>query len=161
LWFAMTVVTLLGAAWAWRRHFRSATGEKPIPEAPQRTELFMLGLLSVACLGLVVFCLFEPLKPFEGNLLLVLTFAVWAGALYRTYVAVLAPPRAVPRLVAVPPLAAEPAPVGVLIAERAEHVRPGEAVPVVLPVSAPPTVTPARRARRAALPTEGVMLWAA
>ena len=34
LWFVMTVVTLLGAAWAWRRHFRMATGEQVIPEAP-------------------------------------------------------------------------------------------------------------------------------
>jgi outer membrane protein assembly factor BamB len=81
----MTLVTLLGAAWAWRRHLHVLTGEQPIPEAPARTEYMVLGLLSLSCLGVVLFCLLSPPPPFEPwwNLLLVLSCGIWAGALYK------------------------------------------------------------------------------
>jgi outer membrane protein assembly factor BamB len=87
LWFVMTLVTLAGAAWAWRRHLRAVAGAQALPEAPPRTEHLVLWLLSLSCLGVVLFCLLSPPPPFEPwwNLLLALSFGIWAGTVYKLY----------------------------------------------------------------------------
>src|SRR5207248_933808 len=102
LWFVMTVITLLGAVWAWGRHLRSLSGGPAIPEAPPRTEQLVLGLLSLSCLGVVIFCWFDAPPAFEPwwNLLLALSAGIWARTLYKLYqskvtgLSVSRPPRA-------------------------------------------------------------------
>jgi outer membrane protein assembly factor BamB len=105
LWFLMTLVTLAGAIWAWRRHIRAVTGEQVIPETPPRTEYLVLWLLSLSCLGVVLFCLLNPPLPFEPwwNLLLAFSFGIWAGTLYKVYHRlVIAPPAQRPARPALP-----------------------------------------------------------
>jgi outer membrane protein assembly factor BamB len=104
LWFVMTLVTLLGAVWAWRRHLRTVTGAQVLPEAPPRTEHLVLWLLSLSCLGVVLFCLLSPPPPFEPwwNLLLALSFGIWAGTLYKLYHRLFVTPAAAPQTAAEP-----------------------------------------------------------
>jgi outer membrane protein assembly factor BamB len=107
LWFVMTLVTLAGAVWAWRRHVRTLTGDQGLPEAPPRTEHLVLWLLSVSCLVVVLFCLFSPPQPFEPwwNLLLAFSFGIWAGTVYKLYHSLVSAPCPAP---AAPRTAAEP-----------------------------------------------------
>ena len=94
LWLTMTVVTLLGLLWAWRRHLAFITAESgtqpvAIPSLPPftsstgmtteaaaakasatgggpgRVELITLGVLSVACLWIVAFALPRSLAQLD------------------------------------------------------------------------------------------------
>jgi outer membrane protein assembly factor BamB len=163
LWFVMTVVTLLGAAWSWRRHFRTVTGEQVIPEAPARTEHLVLWLLSLSCLGVVLFSwLSGPPRAYETwwNLLLALSIGVWAGTLYKLSHNLLVAPRPVPVMVGAPQGVVERAPVVALTGGSSERIS-SLSVPTVLHANgpAPPTSPAPSRPARPALPTEGVMLW--
>jgi outer membrane protein assembly factor BamB len=86
LWWLMTFVALLGLAWAWRRHltFQRESG----PEAPPRTELLVLGILSLSFLAVtgVYWWLGSGLDvDLTWKLLLALTVGLCAAALYRLY----------------------------------------------------------------------------
>ncbi|MCI0460878.1 MAG: PQQ-binding-like beta-propeller repeat protein [Gemmataceae bacterium] len=164
LWFIMTVVTLLGTLWAHWRNVRSVTVDQGLPDVPERTEQAVLWLLSGTCLlGVVVVALFTPPTAFEPwwNLLLVFAFGIWIGTLYKLLLGLTAEPR--PALAGIPhPLAAERA-VSRALATLAssEHVTSAvQEPPMVLPVHGT-AFEPARKASRAALPTEAVILWVA
>jgi outer membrane protein assembly factor BamB len=164
LWFIMTVVTLLGAAWAWQRHFRTVMGDQVLAEAPARTEHTVLWLLSLSCLGVVLFLwLSGPPQTFETwwNLLLAFSIGIWAGTLYKLGHSLLAAPRPVPVLAGAPQLLAERAPAPALAGAPSERVSSLAAPPVLALANgpAPPGMPPPRRPARPALPTEGVMLW--
>jgi outer membrane protein assembly factor BamB len=93
LWFLMTLVTLAGAVWAWRRQsFQQSLGDGAVG-APRRTELTVLWLLA----GLLVLVSvitpllswhftdrYDPRADLAWMLILVLTLGVLAGAIYRT-----------------------------------------------------------------------------
>jgi outer membrane protein assembly factor BamB len=85
LWACMTLITLGGVLWAWRRHARVAVGELVMPEAPPRTELLVLGVLGLTCLGMLIFYAVSAPATVDTtqNLLRVFAFSIWAGMLYR------------------------------------------------------------------------------
>lgn len=85
LWLVLTLVTLLGVLWAWRRHLQLAQSEHQYIEAPARTEIAVLLLLSLCCAGMVVYYVLVP--PQQLSILWMLTFAlsigIWTGTLVR------------------------------------------------------------------------------
>jgi outer membrane protein assembly factor BamB len=85
LWAVMTLITLVGVLWAWRRQVQALTGTMALAEAPPRTELVILSLLSLSCLGLVLFYGLNPPGVFDTmwDLVLVFSLGIWAGTLYR------------------------------------------------------------------------------
>jgi outer membrane protein assembly factor BamB len=85
LWLAMTLITLLGVLWAWRRHLTFF--QQGQPEAPARTEHIVLWLLSLGC-GVTLFFYWLDLRSGSDptwRLLLVLAAGVGAGTLYKLY----------------------------------------------------------------------------
>src|SRR5262249_54248216 len=59
LWYTLTLITLAGTFWAWRRHLRSLSAEAA--PAPRRSEQIILWVLSVAgIVGMVVALWGEP-----------------------------------------------------------------------------------------------------
>ncbi|HYT92341.1 MAG TPA: PQQ-binding-like beta-propeller repeat protein, partial [Gemmataceae bacterium] len=161
LWFVLTVVTFAGTVWAWRRHIRTVTGEDVAPEAPQRTEHMVLGVLSVACLGVIIFCVFDPPSLFEPwwGLLLAFSFGIWVATLYKLFHALLAANQ--PGLA--PALATAPREVMAFAGGPSENVTalPSSAAGSPLSGAGLATMPGARNPRRPTLPTEGVMLWVA
>ncbi len=95
LWLTMTVVTLLGLLWAWRRHV--ALLAAPAPDAkgtekgatlsPGRGELVTLGVLSVACLATVAFALPHSLAQLDlwGKTLLMFSAGLWMATLHALW----------------------------------------------------------------------------
>lgn len=83
LWLTMTLITLLGTVWAWRRQVRSLQGEA-VP-TPARTEHIMLGVLSLCSLAGVLLFLLGP--PSAGdptwNLVLALAIGIWTATLLK------------------------------------------------------------------------------
>src|SRR5207248_1384631 len=53
LWFVMTVVALACTMWAWRRQLRNLALGADALETPSRTELTVLTVLTVTCVGFV------------------------------------------------------------------------------------------------------------
>jgi outer membrane protein assembly factor BamB len=90
LWSTMTLVTLLGTIWAWRRQLTQLTLGPLALEVPRKTEYTVLAVLAGSMLALVAGTLFiAPSRPEAGdlawNLTLVLAAGIWGGALYRLY----------------------------------------------------------------------------
>jgi outer membrane protein assembly factor BamB len=87
LWGTMTLLTLAGLLWAWRRHAQIVAGEVVLADAPARTEHLVLWVLSLTCLGLVFFYVLDPPPQFDTTwaLLLVFSLGIWTGTLYRFY----------------------------------------------------------------------------
>jgi outer membrane protein assembly factor BamB len=104
LWLTMTIVTLLGILWAWRRHVAFLTtepvasaeaqqGEQRIADSGQRTagpgrvELITLGVLSIACLGLVTLSLPHSLEQLDlwGKTLWMFSAGLWMATLHALY----------------------------------------------------------------------------
>ncbi len=82
LWLTMSVITLLGLLWAWRRHTR-------LPfEQPRRTELIFLVATSLVSLAALVYWVpWSPARMDLGDKTLVLLSAgVWAATLHAGYV---------------------------------------------------------------------------
>jgi outer membrane protein assembly factor BamB len=84
MWATMTVLTLLGVAWSWRRNRAWARANPAAAsQPPQRSELIILGTVSVTGLLIVLYCLargtlFSP--PWKD--LIVIWSVAWVGALY-------------------------------------------------------------------------------
>ncbi|HWG43059.1 MAG TPA: PQQ-binding-like beta-propeller repeat protein, partial [Gemmataceae bacterium] len=113
LWLVMTIITLVGLLWAWRRHVsairhplsairpneqptanseqRTADSGKPIAESgserPGRVELITLGVLSVVCLATVAFSLPHSLAQLDlwGKILLMFSAGLWMATLHAFY----------------------------------------------------------------------------
>jgi outer membrane protein assembly factor BamB len=98
LWLAMTLVTLLGLLWAWRRHLTAL--QEGHPDPPARTEHLVLWLLSLGC-GLAVLFYWLDLRSSADptwRFLLALSVGIWAGTLYKLYCSLLGARRARPHL---------------------------------------------------------------
>jgi outer membrane protein assembly factor BamB len=97
LWLTMTVVTLLGILWAWRRHAVLVAAESRSPSVTPpsgqpvakrgRTELITLGVLSMAFVALAVFSLPHSLAELDlwDKTLLMFAAGVWAATLHALY----------------------------------------------------------------------------
>lgn len=86
LWFVMTMVSLGGTLWAWRRQMRSVFLPAGFAEAPRRTENVVLLVTSVACMAttLVSFFVVRPsLYDVSWNLMLVFSVGVLFGTAIR------------------------------------------------------------------------------
>ena len=86
LWFVMSLVAASCTMWAWRRHLdQLSSGE---PEASQRMELLLLGVVTLSCLGTALGMWIYAQPPWNDAgwaLTVVLAVAVLAGAVYRVY----------------------------------------------------------------------------
>lgn len=100
LWLAMTVVTLFGILWAWRRHIAAVAAELSPPstktddgqtrKAPSRVELIVLSAMSALCLGIAAYTLPRSLVPLDLRSKTLLMFSAGLGmallhALYRRW----------------------------------------------------------------------------
>jgi outer membrane protein assembly factor BamB len=100
LWVAMTLITLTGLLWAWRRHLAAVHEEAqaaakagdsaPVFSAsvPRRGELIALLVLSLVGLVTVGLCLLWRAPLLDSSWrkpALILWLGVWAGALYTLY----------------------------------------------------------------------------
>src|SRR5207253_7494014 len=87
LWSTMTIITLAGLVWSWRRN-RLATLANPevVPQPPQRSERILLGAVSITGLAIVLICLVRGtlLTP-PWKELLVIWCVAWVGSLYTLY----------------------------------------------------------------------------
>ena len=104
LWIVMTAITFACLVWAWRRHLDAlAAGDA---EAPRKTELLILAIMTASCAGTVAVLWFTTKKISWADagwtLTVVLTISVLAGTCYRIYQAVKSP-----RLFGSPPLTTE------------------------------------------------------
>jgi outer membrane protein assembly factor BamB len=100
LWSAMAIVCVSGAVWAWYRGRRTVAGETTTMQ-PWRTELMVLGVVSMTGFATVGFCLLDD-RPVWHPLLAVWV-AAWAGlasAVYGRYAAKSVPPLQATMLVA-------------------------------------------------------------
>jgi outer membrane protein assembly factor BamB len=95
LWFTMTLITLAGTFWSWRRQIRSLAAGTPTAEKPTRSEQVILWISSLAFLGSFLVCWFGTLDMNDPTWKLLLVFAVGfgAGTLYVFYRALLRAPR--------------------------------------------------------------------
>jgi outer membrane protein assembly factor BamB len=85
LWLVVTGVILVGVLWAWRRQVKTFDTGRLRLEAPPKTELLVLGVLSLVCaLWEAAPLLFQwRLEWSWWALSLVLCIGLWAGMLYR------------------------------------------------------------------------------
>jgi outer membrane protein assembly factor BamB len=99
LWFAMTLVTMAGAFWSWRRQVRSSPVAHVAQERPSRSEQVILWISSLAFLGAFLFCWLGTLDTNDPTWKLILVFAVSfsAGTLYVSWRAFLVARQSVPR----------------------------------------------------------------
>jgi outer membrane protein assembly factor BamB len=97
-WLATLIVTALGVLWAWRRqagvspHPQSLSSEergekmqsRKRPNAPGLTELIVLAVVGVSCLGGLAVSLYLAAGRLDlwGKTLLAITCGVWAGILH-------------------------------------------------------------------------------
>jgi outer membrane protein assembly factor BamB len=86
LWTTMALVTLVGVVWSWRRH---RVDQQAAVEPPRRSEQILLWSVSLAGLGVVLYCLWRGtlFHPPWRELLAVWVVA-WAGLLYLLYLRV-------------------------------------------------------------------------
>ncbi len=86
LWLTMTVVTLLGILWAWRRQisFAFASGSA---RAPSGVELITLTILSVLCAILAAIALASFSGPMDlwDKMLLMFSAGLWMATLHALY----------------------------------------------------------------------------
>jgi outer membrane protein assembly factor BamB len=107
LWLSMSVVTLLGILWAWRRQLTSsAAGYEKQGKAPSGIELILLSILAVLCLGTAAFRLWRASGPMDlwGKTLLMFSAGLGAATLHVLYRRRIARIRETP----VPPLLRRP-----------------------------------------------------
>jgi outer membrane protein assembly factor BamB len=88
LGLSMTVVTLLGILWAWRRQGLSiASGNEKQAKPPSGVELITLGILSALCLILATLTVTRSSGPLDlwGETLLMFSAGLWAATLHGLY----------------------------------------------------------------------------
>lgn len=87
LWLVMALVSLAGTWWAWRRYRTAIQTGMPVSELlPRRGEVIVLGLFSLAGLGIVGWCLRDgTLLEAPWKELLVVWLVGWAGTAYVLY----------------------------------------------------------------------------
>jgi outer membrane protein assembly factor BamB len=97
LWLTMTIITLLGILWAWRRHISSVVVESSRPidktdsekrkSTPGGVELITMAVLSAFCLGMTVFALPRSLGQLDlrGKMLLMFSAGLCAATLHLMY----------------------------------------------------------------------------
>jgi outer membrane protein assembly factor BamB len=83
LWTVMTLIVVLGSAWAWQRHLARVQADEA-PPAPGKIEVVVLVLLSIGGLTALVVCHLLKVNLLTPDWLPLLAFciAIWAGALY-------------------------------------------------------------------------------
>ena len=80
LWLTMTLITLAGLLWGWRRNIRSLNSAGLRAAAPARTEHLVLWLLSLICGGLFLYFALAGLAwDSLWVLVLILSAGLWAG----------------------------------------------------------------------------------
>jgi outer membrane protein assembly factor BamB len=85
LWVAMTLITLAGLLWTWRRHPADLEQEAGSPAMPHRKEQIALCVASLAGLALVLACLLWHAPLLDNSWrkpTLVMWIGIWAGTLY-------------------------------------------------------------------------------
>jgi outer membrane protein assembly factor BamB len=87
LWIVMTGITFACLLWAWRRHLNAlAAGDA---EAPRKTEMLILLLMSATCTVTMIVLWFMTPKiswaAADWTLTVVLTLSIFAGTLYRGF----------------------------------------------------------------------------
>jgi outer membrane protein assembly factor BamB len=100
LWVAMTVVTVLGIAWAWSRHL-ARVQEGEAPALPGRAELIVLlaiAVLTTVGLGFARYILKFQLEWREWWPAVTFLGALWVGILYVIYARLLRGPRLRPAI---------------------------------------------------------------
>ena len=91
VWVVMTLVTVAGLVWSWRRHLAALAQESSEPGAatlPRRGELRALWVLSLLGLAGVGLCLLWHASLLDGSWrkpMFVLCLGLWAGTLYTLY----------------------------------------------------------------------------
>src|SRR5579884_2052994 len=88
LWLSMSVVTLLGILWAWRRQIFSLTADNEQQrKTSSRVELITLGILSLLCI--VLAALTQARSPGSldlwGKTLLMFSAGLWMATLHTFY----------------------------------------------------------------------------
>lgn len=89
LWLVMTLVTVVGVLWAWRRQLKAAS----LPEAqgqptvPARGELIALGLMSFIGVGIVGYCMLNHISLLDSpwKAVMALWSGIWVASLYVLY----------------------------------------------------------------------------
>jgi outer membrane protein assembly factor BamB len=86
LWFLMTLITLAGTLWAWRRHLKTLAANST-GAGPTRSEQVILWLASLALLAAFLFCWFGERAADDPawKLLLVFCAGFWTGTGYLVY----------------------------------------------------------------------------
>jgi outer membrane protein assembly factor BamB len=91
MWLVMSLVTVAGVLWAWRRHVAStANGSEPadsprnLARVPGKGEFVTLAIMSIFGVGVVVYCLtnHQSLLVWPWNAFLALLTGIWAGTAY-------------------------------------------------------------------------------
>jgi outer membrane protein assembly factor BamB len=88
LWLALTLITVAGVLWAWRRQLRDSVSRDPkasaVPLAPSRYEAILLLILSAIGIVLFAVCalLHYSLLALPWSFVLVLWIGIWVGTLY-------------------------------------------------------------------------------
>src|SRR5688572_28937876 len=84
----MTLVALACTMWAWRRQLRNLALGADALETPSRTELLVLVILTVSCVGFAGGTWYfarPPAHDIGWNLTLVLTGGIVLGLLYKLF----------------------------------------------------------------------------
>jgi outer membrane protein assembly factor BamB len=84
----LTMLSLLGILWAWRRHVNWLGLDEAERNKATRTEHIVLWLLSIACLVSIILLGLDPaagLSSMGARVLLAFSIAVWVGTLYKLY----------------------------------------------------------------------------
>ncbi len=88
LWLSMSVATLFGILWAWRRQlFSLAADDQKQQKAPSRVELITLGVLSVLCILLAALTQARSSGSLDlwGKTLLMFSAGLWMATLHALY----------------------------------------------------------------------------
>src|SRR5262249_4954654 len=112
IWIFMTVVTLVGLVWAWRRYKTQAVTPETL--MPKKGEVIVFQLLSIVCLAVAAYLLGWGVLFEEGREIVMLCGVVWGGMLGIFYLR-----HALSRIPSEPK--PEPSPEGVLTPEQIEQ----------------------------------------
>ncbi len=87
LWIIMSLSTVAGTLWAWRRQVKTLQQDPASAQVPQRGEYVALLVMSLLGMGLVVYLLLkgQSLLASPWKILLVLWIGIWVGTLYVLY----------------------------------------------------------------------------
>src|SRR5262249_23033246 len=94
LWLTMTLITIVGLLWAWRRHLAVvhreglASPQGALASVPSRREAIVLSVLSLIGLSIVGLCLLWRAPLLDSSWrkpVLILWIGIWIGTLYALF----------------------------------------------------------------------------